>query len=559
MKKLFLIFLSALGLAFNLSGQSALEQADILYNQDSFEEANQAYLRSLNDNLQDTTRARVLNLVAEYYLNTSDFDSTDFYLDSTLDLAKKLNDRSLIAEVYLSRHYKHDFKGEFKQAHKNILIADSMYRELNDDKHHGQCLMRLGSAYQKMNQDSLALKYFMDAIDIHEKMGFDQGLARTYQALGHYYSVLLGESGEEEDYAKAKEYSSKAIEFFKKSNQLIPVANCLNTLASLKSSVGDFEGALADYQESLSITKRENNEMGTTWNYSSLTYLYLDNGKFEEANIYADSAYNYAVEIGMKDAQSSALRMKSEILYTAGDYQEAFHKLYEYNDLNDTIYSNANYQQSAELQAKYDSVKKDLELAESEHQVQIEKNKRFWMWLVFAIIMILSLIIINRELKRKKKAEELSKAMEENLTQKLEYKNRELTSLALQIAQKNELINSLDQEINKINSEGENKAKLSSLKNKLKIESSTDKFWDQFTHQFNETHSNYFKSLTNAYPDLSKNDLRLSSLIRMNLSTKEMASILNVTDEGIKKARYRLRKKLMLASDVNIEQHLMQF
>jgi DNA-binding CsgD family transcriptional regulator len=52
-----------------------------------------------------------------------------------------------------------------------------------------------------------------------------------------------------------------------------------------------------------------------------------------------------------------------------------------------------------------------------------------------------------------------------------------------------------------------------------------------------------------SYPEVSNNDLRLMSLLKMNLSSKEIANILNISVEGVKKARYRLRKKLNLNTE----------
>ena len=59
-----------------------------------------------------------------------------------------------------------------------------------------------------------------------------------------------------------------------------------------------------------------------------------------------------------------------------------------------------------------------------------------------------------------------------------------------------------------------------------------------------QVHKNFESDVKSRYPEVTSNDLRLMSLMRMNLSSKEIASLLNVSQEGVKKARYRLRKKM---------------
>jgi len=82
--------------------------------------------------------------------------------------------------------------------------------------------------------------------------------------------------------------------------------------------------------------------------------------------------------------------------------------------------------------------------------------------------------------------------------------------------------------------------------------------WNLFESSFNEAHESFFKKLKVHHPDLVPNDLKLCAYLRMNMNSKEMASLLNISLRGVEIRRYRLRKKLNLEHDKNLVEFLME-
>jgi len=80
--------------------------------------------------------------------------------------------------------------------------------------------------------------------------------------------------------------------------------------------------------------------------------------------------------------------------------------------------------------------------------------------------------------------------------------------------------------------------------------------WIQFESYFNSAHQNFMDRLQEKYPSITSGDLRTCCLLRMNLSTKEMASLLNISVRAVELRRYRLRKKLNLEGTVNLNDFL---
>jgi DNA-binding CsgD family transcriptional regulator len=86
-----------------------------------------------------------------------------------------------------------------------------------------------------------------------------------------------------------------------------------------------------------------------------------------------------------------------------------------------------------------------------------------------------------------------------------------------------------------------------------------DEQWEQFATEFSNLNQGFLDKLTAIYGSFSKSEIRLISLLKMSLSSKDIADTLNISDAGIKKARYRLRKKLKLESEEDIQAYLISF
>jgi ligand-binding sensor domain-containing protein/DNA-binding CsgD family transcriptional regulator len=149
----------------------------------------------------------------------------------------------------------------------------------------------------------------------------------------------------------------------------------------------------------------------------------------------------------------------------------------------------------------------------------------------------------------------------EQLQAEIASKNRELANSAMNIVYKNELLQKLSDEINKFKDSNGQKISEDQLKKVHHVIDegmSDERDWNLFERSFNEAHENFFKKLKNDHPDLVPNDLKLCAYLRMNMSSKEMASLLNITLRGVEIRRYRLRKKLNLPHDKNLVEFLLE-
>jgi len=153
---------------------------------------------------------------------------------------------------------------------------------------------------------------------------------------------------------------------------------------------------------------------------------------------------------------------------------------------------------------------------------------------------------------------ELAKVQNKLLQEKIEKQNEELSRITKHMLQKSRLINKVDAEIEKLASDqAVSKNHLRGLKLIVEKNRNPEKDWEMFEMSFNKTYDNYLVKLSNQFPDLTTGDLKLAAYIRMNISTKEIAGLLNISSKSVEMGRYRLRKKLNLQHDQNLTEFLM--
>ncbi len=182
-----------------------------------------------------------------------------------------------------------------------------------------------------------------------------------------------------------------------------------------------------------------------------------------------------------------------------------------------------------EQRRKYDEEQKQLQL---QHQLQIQKSEK-----------------------------QIIELRNDKLQSEVEHKNSELATSAMNLVQKKELLSKLKEDLvqykgfpdeSKANKEFQKILKL------IDKELDHNEEWEQFAVHFDSVHTNFLKKLKDRYPSLTTSDLKIAAYLRLNLSSKEIAQLMNISIRGVETSRYRLRKKLELPNEVNLFDHLIK-
>ncbi len=168
-------------------------------------------------------------------------------------------------------------------------------------------------------------------------------------------------------------------------------------------------------------------------------------------------------------------------------------------------------------------------------------------------------LIYIHELELNKAESELVTLRNEKLEAEINFKNSELASSAMHLFKKGELLTKVKTGIAQVMKQLDNQHAIAELKKMVKTlseDDNMDKEWENFSRHFDKVHSDFVTSLKEKHPTITGNELKLSAYLRMNLSTKEIAQLMNISVRGVEISRYRLRKKLGIGSDVSLFDYL---
>ena len=167
--------------------------------------------------------------------------------------------------------------------------------------------------------------------------------------------------------------------------------------------------------------------------------------------------------------------------------------------------------------------------------------------------------LYSLELDRKEKG--LIALQNAKLEGELQWKNKELATATMHLVERGGILSSIKEELTAVIKRLNNPGLTHEFKPVFRMISDTEKNdedWNRFSVHFDEVHNNFLATLKTKYPQLSSTDLKLCAYLRLNLSSKEIAQLLNISLKGVEVSRYRLRKKLGLATETNLHNFLIE-
>lgn len=470
----------------------------------------------------------LLGSLSNFYQITGDFEKSLFYSLESLRYAEEQNDKEGAVYSYntLARIYLH--KEDIAKAEESYLKSVEIYQELEQSFQVSSLYNNLGSLYGKTGDFKKALEFCKKSLEIKQKLQYTEGIIFSYLSIGDLYFLI--------------DDKEKAFSNYQKGIDLAIEAGSDHLLSQLQNKLG----VLQYYQGKYNIAYQN----------------------FEKSNQIAYS--NNSLEV-----ISDNLLYLSKIDSIKGDYKEALGHFQEHKIVDDSIFNQAKIRSIDEMQIRFETAEKEKDIAELEADKQLAikerdyerlfKNMAFIGILVFIVVLIL---LANRMKMRRKYFEqevELNRSREEELKNKallielqkeklqseISLKNRELTSSALATTQKNEILSEIEERVNELEQKSkiENKGDIKYIKRLIKENLNIEKDWEAFKLHFEGVHPDFYNRLKAAHPQLSQNDMKHCTYIKVNLSSKEIARLMNISPKSVQMSRYRLKKKFNLSPD----------
>jgi tetratricopeptide (TPR) repeat protein/DNA-binding CsgD family transcriptional regulator len=560
------------------------------------------------DDLHDTVYGNTYNLYGIYYGVTGKPDSTIYYMRKSISYLDGYPKNKVKSLMNLAIGYRN--KGEYTTSIKLLKEAVALQKKLKNNTGLAIAYGELATNYNYMTDYEKSVDYLTKAIpllkdpkDKSTLVVIKQKLAGTYisrenyafaidlyrecaayfkeTGSNHNYYLTLINLGDALTHAKRYGEAGKALalaaEGLKGFGDKELIGITAFRTAELESAIGNKAKATASYEIALKNLKEAGSVriIGIGGGYISFLNKYNEHKKALEviASIEATKKFRNAAN----EEQLTYQNAIAETYKATNNDKEAIKAYQNTITIMDSIASAQKEIAIQEAQAKFQTElqrEKNIALEANNMtlQKQMQTEKMLMMLYIFisiALIVLILLFLRGYWLKNKLQKEELkSIETEKNLIQQqhkheqeltntqkdiIEEKQRELTSTALRMANYQDNITDI---IEKCNANAT--LSVNDIKKELQLLMKQKDYWKQFETRFNTLHPEFGNILTGRFPKLTKSDIEFCSLLKLNLSNKEIASLLQISHESAITKKYRIKKKMEIGDDDEFEKLLME-
>ncbi|MBP8073267.1 MAG: hypothetical protein KAY96_00785 [Bacteroidia bacterium] len=523
----------------------------------------------LSHGKEDALLLEYYDLKKRYFFKSHQLDSVSRYIDLSMEVAQRCNDARKVISIQFEIGLLYAKQKKSVEAIQQFQALLPEIETGNDTVLLGKLYHNLSTVYIELYQFEAGMEYLCRALDVivptkdfHTQGKIWMQLADLQMQLYRFDTAEVSASKARRAFEKVaiKDYQGsaairEAVCRIKQGKQLHP-----DTLLSLLAFLPALQNG-----PSGKVTK--------TTAYVGLAQLLIYN-KFDLPQAEELLAHS------LPTCDSMQLRLNITDIYYA------YAQLNKLNDAPDSAY--AYYERYARLKEEIAQEGSRLQLnglrvlhqvdQQAEQIKNLEQERQIsHLWTVilaisvgFAIFIAVFLsFVLRQKLRLATKRHQIQQLTLENqrlLNEKLEAENvsnaRELATTTLHIIQKNEVLERLNAEISPLLKESELssqiKLQLQSLRGSIRDNDFWETTWENFRQHFDRIHPEFFQNLQAQFPRLTPNDLRHCAYVRMNLTRKEIALLLNVNVEAVKMARNRLKKKMNLTAEEDLIAYILR-
>ena len=348
-------------------------------------------------------------------------------------------------------------------------------------------------------------------------------------------------------------YYGKALEVEKKVNNPTWKGIISGNMAQIYFAQGNYTTALPLFEMDYNISKEKEfyDNAANSLQWAAKTNLAMGNKMIALQQV--REAFSLLQKWPSANYLQNAYNTASEIFKTLGSNDSAYYYAGKYNKLHDSL-ERMIYQSSisiSKLRLNEETNRYNIHKLQREKEEQVQQRN-----IIIAVILflaVIALLLINRQRLKVKYQQKL--AQEENLRiqQEMEFDKVQLTMFTENIIEKTNLVEKLEQQLNnKTISAGEQQL-ISELSQQTIL---TEDEWDKFKSLFEKIFPLFFQRLKNTAVDITVAEQRMAALTRLQLTTRQMASMLGISLDSVYKTRQRLRNRFNMASEVNLEKYI---
>lgn len=492
-------------------------------------------------------------------------------LDEAVAANSKLQEGDYLQQIGLLFFH----QGSYAQSIDFLLQAQKIFTQTKDGNRLARNRNELGTVYYYNEQADKALAQFNEALAFYRQHRITNGLAQTYANIGHIYEKRQATK-------LAYRYQKLALTYSRAATDTLSLTKIYENLGSIFEDEARYDSARYYYEYALDLARKTHDEIGQIEIVNNLGDVFRKTNHYQRGLEFSQQARQMAEQKGELYQLSAALRDIAKTYRLMNRPDSAYEYIERSRNLTNDIYARENNRQIALLQTLYEVERKDSEITQLNAQKQIDALIIGGTVVVLVLIGVLGAVIISRQrlkIQNERAINQQNQAIfrthheliqaelknkqleEENLKSQLELKSKELTAHTLQIIQKNQVLEEIKDDLNAIlkDDKRDQKKQLRQLAQKIVLSFNQDKYWDDFRNIFDQVHPYFFNQLTQQFPDLTATDLRLIALLKMNITSTDIATLLSISSDSLRVARYRLRKKIGLAEGESLSAFIQRF
>lgn len=516
-----------------------------------------------SDFAEGKIRSRIILAGIENY--QFNFNKSERLLKEAITLAETADFLEGLAYAYSTMGSLELRRGRYAEAVDNLFKGLEAARALKNVDMEVTNLLNIGLIKQRISQLDEAEKYLIEGFTVSDANGLDFRSAQFNVNLG----VL---EFTRNNIGKSIEYNKKALATFRSLEDKPNTAACLQNLGFANAALLKRGDAFKYYDESLLIRRTIGDQRGVSKVLLNKALLENKLNRTRETINLANESLSIAQSIN----DHNLIRDISQLLFTIYQEQNNPAKALEFQlaftKAKDSIAASRNEAKIAQLTAQFEFDKQEKELAMSkadlnlaERESDLLRTRQFLLLIavVFLILIILFLIRTNRHKLDKQKLEsklslekaKVSELQEEKLNQALTMSKLEVSNYANQLLSKNKVIEEMHAQLTNRSDEEEHDEAIQRLVEKLNTNIISEVDWVAFKLYFEKAYPGFFTAFSEATTGLTLTDERLAALLKIKLTNKEIANILGISTDSVVRAKYRLRQKLNLETNQDLESY----
>ncbi len=463
----------------------------------------------------------------------------------------------------------------------------------------------LGEVYSALGAYSLAADHLFQAVDAYQYAGELRGLCKTYNALGGlfyftrqleesigYHMKALGLAEELRDdklqgqtlgsighfyekqfnYPMALEYQLKALKKLEQAKDSVGLSTIYGHLGSISEDAGQYREAYTYFWKACQLTLATGHDEERIVHLNNLGDVYRKQGQYAEAMKYTREALELARRLENLYQVKSSWRDLSKIHADMGAYSLAHTYLDSAYELHEILFDEASANQLGRLQGLYEREQTQRELELLKRDRNLTRITVLFLAVGLLLLTIIGALIFRQQRLRNRQERVLHQAQQaltrqelENsqlhelqLQREVEAHSTQLSSRALSIVQKNNILKEIKTRLSHLKTQDKSVEKpLQELIQKIEEGFHFDEDWASFNNIFERVHPEFYRTLSERFPDLTATEIRLCALIRLHLDPKDIASIMGISLDSLRVSRHRLRRSLGLAQGTNLVAFIM--